>query len=156
MSVAPSPALLTSKVSTACTQCSFELWTPLASAGPVLVGLYDDGRFPGRLIVSLVEHYDHLEDVPADEVGVFMQFVQDVARAQRSALKAVRINVAVLGNQVSHVHAHLIPRRSTDARPMHAPWEDPRPRQRLEGHSRDDVIAPLLDALATAGFQVPS
>lgn len=152
MSLAPSPAHTTAGVSTACPQCSFELWTPLAHAGPVLIGLYDDGRFPGRLIVSLSNHYDHLDDVPPDEVSSFMLSIQDVMRAQRTALNASRINVAVLGNQVAHVHAHLIPRRSTDARPMSAPWEDPRPRQRLGVPAKDDILARLSTALTTAGF----
>lgn len=152
MSLAPSPAPSVGKVSAACPQCAFELWTPLAHAGPVLVGLYDDGRFPGRLIVSLVDHYDHLEDVPPAEVGPFMTNVQNAVRAQRSALDVTRVNVAVLGNQVSHVHAHLVPRRSTDARPMSAPWEDPRPRQQLDERHKEDVLARLSFSLIKEGF----
>lgn len=118
----------------------------------MLVGLYDDGRFPGRLIVSLVNHYDHLEDVPPGEAASFMERVQEASRALRSTFELTRVNVAILGNQVAHVHAHLIPRRADDPRPQSAPWEDPRTRKRLDQQTREAVVSRLYANLAEVGF----
>jgi diadenosine tetraphosphate (Ap4A) HIT family hydrolase len=68
------------------------------------VGLYDDARFPGRLILSLDEHFEHLEDVPEDLANLFMRDIQLLTRGMRAALMVNRVNVAVLGNQDPHVH----------------------------------------------------
>ncbi|MEV5000374.1 HIT family protein [Nocardioides sp. LML1-1-1.1] len=106
-------------------------------------GLYDDARFAGRLIVSLGQHFDHLDDVPEDLLARFMSDVSRASRTLRLVLSVDRVNVAVLGNQESHVHAHLIPRRRTDADPTTAPWQDPRPRQRLASHEHSELVALL-------------
>lgn len=140
---------------TACARCGFELWTPVAATVAVTAGLYDDGRFPGRLILSLVEHHDHLEDVPADLAVTFLQDAQRAVRAQREALQVPRVDIAVLGNQVSHVHAHLVPRRRSDPRPTRSPWEDPRPRGPLDPGAKADVLHRLTQALAADGWTVP-
>ncbi|WP_396652300.1 HIT family protein [Microbacterium sp. SLBN-146] len=115
------------------------------------MGLYSDARFPGRCIVSLNEHAEHLDDLPKDTVSSFMINVAMASKALRIATDAPRINVAILGNQEGHVHAHLIPRYpDSEPLPNKAPWEDPRPRGALdEGDERR-----LVNLIARALTQV--
>lgn len=134
--------------------CGFELWNPLAASEEVAVGLYDDARFPGRLIVSVRRQYSHLEDMPAAEASRFMLVLQQIMSAQRRVLDADRINIAILGNQEPHVHAHLVPRGvRAEPLPDKAPWEDPRPRQRLPKRDKARLTVALTEALSALGLE---
>lgn len=140
----PHPESFLPEASTTCDECGFELWTPIWRLNVARAGLYDDARFPGRLIVSLNDHYDHLDEMPSHLLAAFMADVSEASKVLRWSLGADRVNVAVLGNQESHVHAHVIPRKSSDPRPNHAPWQDPRPRTNLSLPEREVVMACLL------------
>jgi diadenosine tetraphosphate (Ap4A) HIT family hydrolase len=53
-----------------------------------------------------------------------MRAVWAVERAQRALLQPVKINLASLGNQVPHLHWHVIPRFTNDGQyplPIRAP-----------------------------------
>ena len=67
-----------------------------------------------------------------------------VERAIRRILQPVKVNLASLGNQVPHVHWHVIPRYSNDA---HFPLPIWAPRQRTvsEAHA---VAAPRAGHVA--------
>lgn len=115
-----------------CSVCGFDLWIPIGDLSDSTACLYSDARFPGRVIVAFSRHFDAVEDMPGDCLNDFMANVRLAARAVRAATDCERVNIAILGNAVPHVHAHLIPRRSsTDVYPNKAPWEDPRERQSL-------------------------
>lgn len=138
-----------------CSSCGFELWVPMFSMKVSTAGLYDDARFPGRLILSLNEHFEHLEDVPEDLASLFMRDIQLLSRGMRTALMVDRVNVAVLGNQEPHVHAHLIPRRSSaDPLPKTSPWDDPRPRSPLSADLRLQLISTLTEAMVGSSSPV--
>ena len=131
----------------ACSDCGFELWHPLAALSVCDVGLYDDARFPGRMIVSLREHVEHLDEVRPDLLSRLMQDVVAASTVLRKTLGADRVNVAFLGNQVAHVHAHLIPRYgASEPMPTQAPWSDPRPTAKLGAQTRRDVQQQLATA----------
>lgn len=131
-----------------CTKCGFELWVPLFPMSVSTVGFYDDARFPGRLILSLSEHFERIEDVPEDLANLFMRDIQRLARGMRAALTVARVNVAILGNQEPHVHAHLIPRSpSAEPLPNRSPWDDPRPRNQLPENERLELISRLTTGL---------
>lgn len=123
-----------------CEDCGFELFLPIQRMPNSRLGLYDDARFPGRCILSLRDHYEHLEDVPLDLSMRFMEVIQHCAAGIRRATGCDRVNVAILGNAVPHVHAHLIPRfGDREALPRKSPWDDPRTRQPL-GESAEGLI----------------
>ena len=111
-------------VAAPCGTCGFELFNPVAVLSVSAAGLYSDGRYPGRMIVSLNRHYDHFSEVPTDLLGSFFADVQRCAKALQSDAEVTRVNVAVLGNQEPHVHAHVIPRRGhSESWANHTPWE---------------------------------
>ncbi|SIL99567.1 Uncharacterised protein [Mycobacteroides abscessus subsp. abscessus] len=130
-----------------CGFCGFSVWLPIAQLSAADVGLYDDGRFPGRLLVSAREHHDHLDQMPADELGLFMADIQRACRALRSLSGVRRVNVAVLGNREPHVHAHLIPRRPGEMNAKSAPWDGADPRVSLEPSVRVELINRLRELL---------
>lgn len=80
----------------------------------------------------LNEHAEHLDELKPELLAAFMSDITEVSRALKMITRAERVNMAVLGNQESHVHSHLLPRFPADEPlPHKAPWEDPRPRQKL-------------------------
>lgn len=124
-----------------CGTCGFQLWRPIAPLSVTDVGLYDDARFPGRMIVALRGHYDHFDELPGEVAAALMVDVQRISGILRKGLGADRVNVAILGNQEPHVHAHVIPRYSVrEPLPKNSPWQDPRTREALEPVEREDLI----------------
>jgi len=115
-----------------CESCGFDLWKPLAILEFSELGFYSDARFPGRAILKLNGHRESLEEL-SDELA--LGFLRDTRRAMgaiRRATGAERVNFAVLGNTVAHVHGHLIPRfPEGEELPGSSPWDDPRPRHKL-------------------------
>ena len=131
-----------------CPECGFLLWNPVAQLGVSIVGVYSDARFPGRCIVSLNAHHEHLEDVDSEMVLGFLLDVQCSMRAIKAATGSEQVDVAILGNTVAHVHAHLIPRYpEKEAFPALTPWDDPRPRAKMEQDDLDAIKVAILEAL---------
>lgn len=130
-----------------CETCGFDLWIPIAAFGVSVLAFYNDGRFPGRCILALKDHADHPHEIPDD---VAAQFALDQKRAGAAIMAATgadRMNYAILGNTVSHVHSHLIPRRADEiiaARPI---WESEDKQFKLPEAERDELIAAIRAAL---------
>ncbi|UXA15872.1 diadenosine tetraphosphatase (plasmid) [Mycobacterium sp. SMC-8] len=133
----------------ACATCGFALWTPIADLSVSRVGLYDDARFPGRLIVSLNEHVEHFDQADADVMASFIADLQVASVVLRKMGDVDRVNVAILGNKDPHVHAHVIPRRVTDANFGVAPWEDADPHSKLIPGDRITIVDLLRQGFET-------
>lgn len=118
-----------------CSSCGFALWTPVARLSVSRVGLYDDARFPGRLIVSLNEHVEHFDQASPDVVSAFMSDLQAASLVLRKMANVERVNIAMLGNKEPHLHAHVIPRRVDDNNYGVSPWENAAPYSKM---STDD------------------
>lgn len=128
--------------------CGFVLWQPIAQSEFSCLGLYDDARFPGRSILRLNEHQDAFERVPADILMGFMKDIQAAMTAIQIATGAARVNVAILGNRDSHVHAHLVPRfPEKEEFPDCSPWNDLRPKTSLDGIDKTRIKTSILEAL---------
>lgn len=133
----------------ACPSCGFELWVPVdaPALSSTVVGLYDDGRFPGRCLVVHREHHEHLDALPDAALAAFWADVARVGGAVRRLTGAAKVNYAVLGNATRHLHAHVIPRQpAAEDLPTRPPWNDPRP---LTGLLNDELAA-LRAALTRA------
>jgi len=74
-----------------------------------------DADYPGFVRVIWDAHVREMTDLePADQEHC-LRVVFAVERALRDTLRPDKINVASLGNQVPHVHWHVIPRFADDA-----------------------------------------
>jgi diadenosine tetraphosphate (Ap4A) HIT family hydrolase len=91
------------------------------------VVLADEHDYPGFCRVIWNAHVAEFSDLAAGERDRVMRVVYAVERAMRRVMQPVKVNLASLGNQVPHVHWHVIPRFSNDA---HFPLPIWAPRQR--------------------------
>lgn len=131
-----------------CNTCEFELFNPIAETKTSYLGLYDDARFPGRSILMLKEHYDNIEDVPAELSHSYLDEIKSVIVAMKEVLHVERVNMSILGNTISHVHAHLIPRYPIQEQfPHKSPWNDPRPHSPLDLSTKTNITEKLKQNL---------
>ena len=116
-----------------CTFCGFGLYHAInASLQVSRAGVYDDARFPGRVIMMLNRHHEQIETLDPGELAKFWEVAIKVGLAVKRVTGASRINYAVLGNAEPHLHVHIIPRHpSQEQLPTRSPWSDPRPHEEL-------------------------
>ena len=75
------------------------------------VYLFKDQYYYGRCVLAYCgTHYDELFEIPENERLGFMKEVSDVAQILKSVTKADKMNYAIYGDLVSHVHVHLVPK----------------------------------------------
>ena len=102
---------------TDCVMC-----TRVAGEGPLFVAdlptsrvyFNEDQFFPGWVFVVLKRHAVELYELTASERAAQVEDVNRVARALASVYRPVKMNYELLGNQVPHIHWHLVPRLTTD------------------------------------------
>jgi len=74
-----------------------------------------DGDYPGFLRVVWRAHVREMTDLPAADREHCLRVVLAAEQALRDMLRPDKINLASLGNQVPHLHWHVIPRFADDA-----------------------------------------
>jgi len=73
--------------------------------------------FPGHTLLIPKQHFETLEDLPAEVVGPFFTNVQVLARAVESSMNAEGSFVAInnrVSQSVPHLHVHIVPRGKKD------------------------------------------
>ena len=91
--------------------------------------VYEDGNVlafldispvnPGHTLVIPKEHYRNIEAIPADRLGEIMAAVKKIGAALKDKLGVPGYNVyenndPVAGQEVPHLHFHVIPRQEGD------------------------------------------
>jgi diadenosine tetraphosphate (Ap4A) HIT family hydrolase len=97
--------------------------------------------------VVFPRHVENLEDLDAYDMEHFMMCVTKVGRAVKKIVGAKRMNYAVLGNAVPHVHAHVIPRFETDPNPNKSPWNRHDKADELTKKRANQIIKDIRKAL---------
>lgn len=87
----------------------------------------------GWCVLVLRSHAEHLADLPPKLQRAVFGEVAHVAAAIRAVFpesgpraQPPRINYECLGNQVPHIHWHVIPRHADDPHPRSTVWHWPR------------------------------
>ena len=93
--------------------------------------LFEDQFFPGWTVVVLRRHATELYELTRSERSQLIEEVSAVATALAMAFEPVKINYELLGNQVPHIHWHLIPRLESDPAPKEPVWRVPHEPKRL-------------------------
>lgn len=88
--------------------------------------LVDDPAYPGFCRVIWNTHVREMTDLPPAARAHCMQVVYAAEETLRALLEPAKINLASLGNQVPHVHWHVIPRYADDAHYPDPVWAAPR------------------------------
>ncbi len=102
----------------------------IADLGLTRAFLHDDQFFPGWTVVVLDRHATELYTLERAERAQVMDDVAAAAEAVARAFAAVKVNYALLGNQLPHMHWHVIPRLADDPIPKDVVWalgHSPRP-----------------------------
>lgn len=100
--------------------------------------LVPDADYPGFCRVIWQAHVAEMTDLPPAARTRFMTVVWAVEAALRAVMKPDKINLASLGNQVPHLHWHVIPRFCADPHFPDPIWTVPK----RDGHKKD--FDPLL------------
>lgn len=107
---------------------------------------------PGYCRVIWQAHVREMTDLAPAQRDHLMQVVWAVEAALRATLRPVKINIASLGNQVPHLHWHVIPRFVDDAHFPDAVWAAPR----RAAAAREVDHAALAQSLRQALAGIPS
>ncbi|KAA9405747.1 HIT family protein [Haloarcula sp. KBTZ06] len=97
---------------------------------------------PGHTLVIPKAHHERLNDTPADVAGEVLSTLHELVPAVEAAVDAPASTVAfnngeAAGQEVPHVHGHIIPRFEDDGgRPIHALVND---RPDLSDDELDDI-----------------
>ncbi|WP_187299354.1 HIT family protein [Nitrospira moscoviensis] len=122
----------------------------VADLGLSKVYLHDDQFFPGWTVVVLQRHAAELFQLAPTERFQLIEEVNRVAKTLSEIFQAKKINYELLGNQLPHIHWHLIPRLADDPAPLEPVWRVPHEPVRLSG----TPLREQIDRLALALQQV--
>lgn len=106
-----------------CPLCNAEDETVVFKSRQWRVIRVKDKNYPAYFRVIVNDHYEELTDLPEALSQELMQAVLEVEKSLRTHLNPKKINVASLGNQVSHVHWHVIARFENDAHFPGSIWD---------------------------------
>lgn len=102
-----------------------------------------DPDYPGFLRVVWRDHVREMTDLAPVDRSHCLRVVLAVEQALRDTLRPDKVNLASLGNQVPHLHWHVIPRFADDAHFPEPVWGV---RQR-PGHPRELPAEDFTDRL---------
>jgi diadenosine tetraphosphate (Ap4A) HIT family hydrolase len=133
-----------------CRACSGE-WPRadhfIADLGLTNAYLHEDQFFSGWMVLVLKRHATELFQLTADERSMLIEEVSESARTLSQVFEARKINYELLGNQLSHIHWHLIPRLANDPAPLEPVWRIPHEPLRLETSELENRIRRLQPEL---------
>jgi diadenosine tetraphosphate (Ap4A) HIT family hydrolase len=84
--------------------------------------LFDDQFFPGWTVLVLKRHVTELFHLSTEERHRVIDDVSAVAEALMAVFHPVKMNYELLGNQLPHMHWHVIPRLADDPAPRDPVW----------------------------------
>jgi diadenosine tetraphosphate (Ap4A) HIT family hydrolase len=119
----------------------------IADLGQSVAYLHADQFFPGWTVLVLKRHAAELYELPPADRAALMDEVSAVAEALAHVFRPVKVNYALLGNVLPHVHWHVIPRLSADPAPRDAVWAVPHAPVALVPAERRGRLAALRAAL---------
>lgn len=110
----------------------------------------EDPDYPGFCRVILNAHVREMTDLAEDQRQRLMAVVFALEAAVREVLQPDKVNLASLGNQVPHLHWHVIPRFEDDRHFPDPIWAVPRrpPRPRADHAELKPRLARVAAALA--------
>lgn len=110
----------------------------------------DDADHPAFTRVIWNAHVAEMSDLEAAARSELLDAVVRVESVQRAMLAPDKINLASLGNQVPHLHWHVIPRWRDDRHFPNPVWGAPRDDARGNAALRSAAVRSRLDAYLAA------
>ena len=119
----------------------------IADCGTSVAYLSDDQFFPGWCVLVLKRHATELWQLAPLERGALMDELTGLAQTLAATFDAVKMNYELLGNQIGHIHWHLIPRRADDPAPRMPAWTVEHAPRRLTPDETAERIARIRGRL---------
>jgi diadenosine tetraphosphate (Ap4A) HIT family hydrolase len=119
----------------------------IADLGLTVAYLFEDQFFPGWTVLVLKRHATELYDLSKEERGQVMEEVTAVASVLAKEFHPVKVNYGLLGNQLPHIHWHVVPRLVDDPAPRDAVWGHPHSPRSLDEPALAGLIAKLRGRL---------
>jgi diadenosine tetraphosphate (Ap4A) HIT family hydrolase len=108
-----------------CKVCE-KVWPPknhyIGDLGLTRAYVFEDQFFTGWTVLVLKDHRTELFQLTPLERGALMEEISRVGNALTKIFDVRKINSELLGNQVPHIHWHVIPRLITDPDPLSPVW----------------------------------
>jgi diadenosine tetraphosphate (Ap4A) HIT family hydrolase len=111
---------------TGCPLCDADGGTLIHRAANWRVIRADDAAFPAFYRVVWNAHVAEFSDLSRGDRAECMDVVATVEQVLREQLQPTKINLAALGNQVPHLHWHVIARFASDSHFPDPVWAAPR------------------------------
>lgn len=115
----------------------------IADCGLTRAYLHDDQFFPGWTVLVLKRHVTELFDLSPADRSSLIEEVSAVAGILAREWQAVKINYELLGNQLPHIHWHVIPRSPQDPAPLEPVWRITHESVRLTPESLASIVERL-------------
>ncbi len=87
---------------------------------PYIISFLGSQHHKGHTVVALKKHRTDLLELSRMERTYFFEYMLEIAKAAKRAMRPDKLNYALLGNWVPHLHWHIYPRYKTDE-----DWGDP-------------------------------
>ncbi len=113
-------------MSNACPLCKVDAVMTLWSDEQFRVIKVADPHLPGFVRLISQSHVAEISDLPAATQMQMFGLLVAIESAMRAMLTPDKINVASLGNQVPHLHWHIIPRWKDDVYFPDSIWSAPK------------------------------
>ncbi len=122
----------------------------IADLGLSKVYFHEDQFFPGWTVVVFQRHATELFHLAPTERFQLIEEVTLVAKTLAKEFQAAKVNYELLGNQLPHIHWHLIPRLPDDPAPLEPVWRVPHEPRVLSGEDLRRAVDRLAHALRQA------
>jgi diadenosine tetraphosphate (Ap4A) HIT family hydrolase len=113
-----------------------------------LVHLQDDASYRGYCILIFRRHVVELYELTPEERADWIEDVAAIGKAIAAVCAPGKLNVSMLGNQVPHLHCHLMPRYPDDGDWGHPPaFRPPAERRSIPAEEYVDLRSKLAAEL---------
>ena len=103
-----------------------KIWPPrdhfIGDLGLTKAYLFEDQFFAGWTVLVLEDHRTELFQLTCEERIGLIEEVSRVGEAMTKIFEVRKINSELLGNQVPHIHWHVIPRLYSDPNSLSPVW----------------------------------
>lgn len=87
--------------------------------------LRDNNHLDGYVLFICRTHHEELHELPEKFKHLYLTEMSYVAAAVFKAFNPAKLNYALLGNKIAHLHWHIIPRYINDPFKLQPIWEFP-------------------------------
>ena len=109
--------------------------------------LFDDQFFAGWTVLILKDHQTELFELTQEARCTLIEEISQVGEALTKIFDVRKINSELLGNQVPHIHWHVIPRLKSDPDPLKPAWCVPHEPVRLPAGLLEERLSLIRSTL---------